>query len=78
MVALTFGVAPVPTNKASERAQAAAPRKALFTRFIEALMESRLQQAHREITRHSHLLPHVFDEQGNRLTKIDEMPFGGR
>jgi hypothetical protein len=78
MVALTYGVARVPTNQASERAQAGAPRKTLFTRFMEALMESRLQQAHREIARHAHLLPPVFDEHGNRFVKIDEMPAGGR
>ncbi|HKA77568.1 MAG TPA: hypothetical protein VKD19_10720 [Pseudolabrys sp.] len=78
MVAVTYGVARVPAKKANERAQAAAPRKTFLVRFMEALMESRLQQAHREIVRHAHLLPRVSDEQGNRLTKIDEMPFGGR
>lgn len=68
MVAVTYGVARVPATKAAERAQAAAPRKSIFARFYDALMESRLQQARREIARHAHLLPHGRD---------DEMPFGG-
>lgn len=77
MVAVTYGVARVPANKANERAQAA-PRKTFLVRFMEALMESRLQQAHREIVRHAHLLPRAFDERGDRLTSVDEAPFGGR
>ena len=78
MVALTYGVARVPANKANERTQATAPRKTILVRFMEALMVSRLQQAHREIVRHAHLLPRTFDEHGNRLINIDEMPFGGQ
>ena len=67
MVAVTYGVARVPATKATERAQAAAPRKSIFSRFYDALMESRLQQARREIARHAHLLTHARD---------GEMPFG--
>ena len=70
MVAVTYGLARVPANKASERAQAAAPRKSLFARFMDALMESRLQQARREIARHAHMLPRVFDDHGNRLSNF--------
>ena len=77
MVAVTYGVARVPASNATESAQAAAPRKSFFTRFLDALMESRLQQARREIARHAHLLPHVLDEHGHRVINIDEMPFGG-
>lgn len=79
MVAVTYGVGRAPVGQATERVQAAAPRKGIFARFIDALMESRLQQARREIARHAHLLPHVRDEHGNIVSKfnIDEMPFGG-
>jgi hypothetical protein len=44
-----------------------APRKNLFIRFMDALVESRLRAVHREIARHAHLLPRTFDEQGNRI-----------
>ena len=79
MVAVTYGVARVPANKSAERTQATAPGKSFFARFMDALVESRLQHVHREIARHAHLLPHTFDEKGKRLVKpnIDEMPFGG-
>jgi len=79
MVAVTYGVTRVPAAQATERAQAAAPRKSIFARFFHALVESRLQQARREIARHAHLLPHVRDEHGNIVStrNVDEMPFGG-
>ena len=79
MVAVTYGVARVPVTDASECAQTAAPRKGFFTRFMTAMMESRLRQAHRQIARHAHLLPYTLDERGNRVAKIniEEMPFGG-
>jgi hypothetical protein len=75
MVAVTYGVARV-SAKAAEKA---APRASWFTRFVDALMESRMQQARREIARHAHLLPYSLDEYGNRLLKIEptDMPFGG-
>jgi len=57
MVAVTYGVARLPAAKAAKRAQAPAPRKNFFARFMDALVESRLQQVHREIARHAHLLP---------------------
>src|SRR5262245_32665315 len=66
MVAVTYGVPNVPAARAAERALAE-PRKSLFARFMDALVESRLQAVHREIARHAHLLPRTFDEQGNRL-----------
>ena len=69
MVAVTYGVARVPANETAECTQAAAPHKSLFARFMDALVESRLQQVHREIARHAHLLPRTFDEKGKRLVK---------
>ena len=66
MVAVTYGVARVPAPRVQ-----VAPRKNIFVRFMDALVESRLQAVHREIARHAHLLPRTFDEQGNRLAKTD-------
>jgi hypothetical protein len=91
MVAVTYGVSRVRAGKTSaitsakasrtpaKAADKAPPRKNLFIRFIDALVETRVQQAHREIMRHAHLLPYSLDERGNRLVKVDgkNMPFGG-
>ena len=81
MVAVTYGVARVPAAEAapkSGRAEAAVPRKSWFARFFDALVESRMQQAHREIQKHRHLLAYSLDERGNRLVKtgVNDMPFG--
>ena len=70
MVAVTFGVARVPVLKATERAPAA-PRKGFFVRFMDALVESRLQAVHRDIARYQHLLARTFDGEGNRLANTD-------
>ncbi len=67
MVAVTYGAARIATTKAAARAQAARPRRTLFTQFMDALVESRLKQVHREIARHAHLLSPMFDERGNPL-----------
>ena len=70
MVAVTYGVVRVPT--------AQTPRKSWFARFMDALIEARLQQARREIRMHTGLLPYSLDERGNRLVKTgaNDMPFG--
>jgi hypothetical protein len=80
MVAVTYGVTRVPAAETAERAQVAASHKSIFTRCMAALMESRLQQARREIARHAHLLSHARDERGNLLIDfdLDEMLPGGR
>jgi hypothetical protein len=83
MVAVTYGVARVPSAELAtkgKRAGQVAPRKSWFTRFMDALMETRMQQARREIARHRRLLPYSLDERGNRLVKSgsENMPFGGR
>ena len=83
MVAVTYGISRVRAAKtlakAAARAKKPASGRSVFVRFFDALAESRLQQAHREIVRHAHLLPYSLDERGNRLIKVDEkgMPFGG-
>jgi len=80
MVAVTYGVTRVPSAEAIEHAQMAASQKSILTRIMEALMESRLRQAHREIARHAHLLSHARDERGNLLIdfNVDKMLPGGR
>lgn len=78
MVAVTYGVTPLPNAKATERAKAAAPRKSVFVRFMDALVASRMKQVHREIAKHAHLLPYTLDERGNRLIKsVEKLPFSG-
>ena len=83
MVAVTYGVSRVRAAKSLARAAAKAKRPAsgrgALARFFDALVESRLQQAHREIMRHAHLLPYTLDERGNRLVNVGgkNMPFGG-
>jgi hypothetical protein len=87
MVAVTYGVARVPAGKAepkaeptSKRAQKVAPAKGWFARFLDAVMEARMQQARREIALHARLmLPYSLDERDNRLVKRGKtvMPFGG-
>ena len=78
MVAVTLGVTRVPDAASPDAAQAA-PRKGLWTRFINAVIESRMRQARREIRRHSVLVSYSVDEPGDRLvkTKAADMPFGG-
>jgi len=56
MGAVTYGAARSSAN-AKGRSRAAARRKNLFVRFLDAVAESRMQQVHREITRHAYLLP---------------------
>ncbi len=59
MVALTFSEAPAVSAKTSAAAKAApaaelqAPRKTFLARFLDAMMEARLQQAQREIRLYS-------------------------
>lgn len=42
---------------ASAKAPVTAPRKGLFMRFMEAMMEARMRQAMRELSMHRHLFP---------------------
>jgi hypothetical protein len=81
MVAVTYGVARIPTAKPaakSGRVEAAVASKSWFARLMDAVIEARMRQARREIARHSHLLPYNLDERGNRLVKTNsgDMPFG--
>ena len=82
MVAVTYDAARVTAAEPAStapRADAAAPRKKWFARFMDAMIEARMQQARREIRMHTGLLPYTLDERGNRLVKTGsgDMPFGG-
>jgi hypothetical protein len=82
MVAVTYDAAHVSIGKAKRKAAAAeagAPGKAWYLRFMDALIESRVQQAQREIARHIHLLPYTLDERGSPLISRGrhDVPFGG-
>ncbi len=80
MVAVTYGVSRVRGAKTRTKAvPKATTHKSFFARLVDALVETRMQQAHREIVRHAHLLPYSLDERGNRLIKVrgKDMPFGG-
>jgi hypothetical protein len=82
MVAVTYDAVRVSAGNAPPQAapaEAAAPRKAWYVRLMDALIESRMQQARREIARHIHLMPFTLDERGNRLVRTDrqDAPFGG-
>ena len=62
MVAVTYGVARVVRAKPAAQAIRARSRRAaqrLFARFIDALIEARMQQAQREIRMHMHCCPTV-------------------
>ena len=79
MDAIAYGVTAASPKAAKNRDEAARPRQTWFARVMDALTESRRQQAAREIRRYAHLLSYSLDERGNRLVKIGktEMPFGG-
>jgi hypothetical protein len=71
MVAVTYGAA-----RADLPTSATAPaegRKGRFARFMDALVEARLQAAEREIARHAHMLPGSFKFRQRR----GELPFSG-
>ena len=55
MVAVTYNAGNVSPGKDAVRARAASPRQNIVGRFFTALMEARLQQAYREITRRAYL-----------------------
>jgi hypothetical protein len=75
MVAVTYGSARIAAREAvkASRAEAVA-REPWHTRFLNALMESRLRQAEREIARHLDLANYAVDERGHPQT---DTPFGG-
>lgn len=56
MNAVTYGGIRAPATAVTKRAQTE-PHKSFFTRFMEALRESRAQQARRVLDDHAYLSP---------------------
>ena len=81
MVAVTYGAARAATphvagakiaNKTGKK------RKSIFVRVFDAIAESQLRRAEREIARYHHLLPRDFDFNGDlRFAREEKSPFGG-
>jgi hypothetical protein len=68
MTAISLGATPV----TSATVPAKPPRKSPFERFLDALYESRMRQARREMSRHLHLVPaDVLEEAGFTLPRND-------
>jgi hypothetical protein len=82
MVAVTYdptGVAQHARDKAIPSKPATAPkRERWFVRLLNALQESQMRRAAREIALHRHLLPHDLELFGDRLSprSEDALPFG--
>jgi hypothetical protein len=85
MVAATYGIATAdkaPVNAINAKVKYAAkgaPAQSWYVRLFDALIDSRMQQARREIAKHVHLLPYTLDARGDRVVKTGkkDMPFGG-
>lgn len=78
MDAIAYGATRDSASAAGKSERPARARHGWFARFMEALYESRRQQALREIRRHAHLLPHTWGERGDApvRTGSDGTPFG--
>lgn len=78
MDGLTYGSTRDSALAAGKSERPGQTRRGWFARFMEALYESRRQQALREIQRHSHLLPYTLDERGAQLVRTgsNDTPLG--
>lgn len=73
MATITYG-----SVTATTRTDAVAPqRRGFLRRFLDALMESRMRQAERELRRYRHLLPDELERAAARLDRRseDSLPF---
>jgi hypothetical protein len=73
MVATTYGgagVADVARPKAVKKG------KGFFARLFDAVAETQMKRAERELALHRHLLPDGFELQG-KLRSEEQEPFGG-
>ena len=74
MVAVTYGVAGTAVADTSSTKKS----KGFFTIVLEAIAESQMKRAERELDRYRHLLPHDFALQRDRLrAQSEDEPFGG-
>jgi hypothetical protein len=67
MVAVTYGVA----GTAAAGTSAARTSKGFFTVVLEAIAESQMKRAQRELAHYRHLLPH------DSALRSEDEPFGG-
>ena len=67
MVAVTYGIARVPTSPHTPAVTVAASGKSAVARFFNAMLEARRRAAEREIARYAYLLDGKIDAGGNPL-----------
>ncbi len=60
MVAVTYGVARVAAPAVADT-KAGKRSKSFFARVFDAIADSQMKRAERELARHRHLLPHDFE-----------------
>ncbi len=74
MTAITVGHATATVQGA--KVTPAKSKSSLFARAWKAFVQSRMQQAEREIAMHRHLLPIELQDVGNRLARSEkDLPF---
>jgi len=72
MVAVTYGVGRVTAPAAAKTG------KGIFARVLDAIAESQMKRAERELNRYRHLLPPDFALQRDGLwPRSEDEPFGG-
>jgi hypothetical protein len=74
MTAITVGSATATVQAAPAKAADKAG-KGLFARAWAAFIQSRMQQAEREIALHRHLLPAQFESAAERVARDKDLPF---
>jgi len=77
MAAVTFGGARVATP-ASVASKTGTKGKSFLARVYDAICESQMKRAERELALHRHLLPPDFKFNGCKLwSRVQDEPFGG-
>ena len=73
MATVTYGS----VTAATRTAVVAPQRRGFFSRFVDALVESRMRQAERELRRYRHLMPDELERAALRLDSRseDSLPF---
>jgi hypothetical protein len=75
MVAVTYGSARVAPAVVDTRT--GKKGKGIFARVFDAIAESQLKRAERELARYRHMLPKDFDLHGRTWPHRENEPFGG-
>jgi hypothetical protein len=79
MVAVTYGGARTATPSAvkAKAGKTAKKGKSFLARVFDAICESQMKRAERELARHHHLLPPDFKLERMWSRNNGQMPFGG-